>query len=416
MTEEPNNQTALSPSRRNDVPTRIGPKMYLRWRKISFRVCVDGKRKWLSTGTDDPSTARIIYKTWQEEQILRAHGVEPKSHALQRQKLTVNDVIDNYVHDGMPDRKLNQKAATTIVTETKHLTKLRVFFGGKAAMSIARKDCDDYRRWRTTGGYTWIQHGKSRKSKAHDKLIDLELQTLANAFALAYRQEKLRTNPLVGRPRYHSGKNTRHCREVAPTSRELLIIEESLRQRSYETIADCVMFLAFSGLRINEALPLKWSTVDWEQQIILVKREKQGGRNWASRNDWVAIEEDMQGLLNKMLLRRGDNEFLFPTSDTSPNPIPYQTVYGRLIRTVRLLKMHRVTPHGLRSYFVTQCRESGLPDTEIAELIGDKSGARIIAETYGDVRPEHLRNRIKRVRLLLHTRGATDEPSAANVA
>ena len=415
MTEEPNNQTALPASHHNDVATRIGPNMYMRWGKISFRICVDGKRKWLSTGTDDPATARKIYKTWQEEQVLRAHGVEPRSHALQRQKLTANDVIDNYVKDGLPDRKLNQKAPTTIATETRHLPKLKMFFGSKIAMSIGRKDCDDYRRWRATGGYTWIQRGKERKSIAHDKVIDLELQTLGNAFALAYRQEILRTNPLTGRPRYHSAKNTRHCREVAPTSQELVKIEQSLRQHGFETTADCVMFLAFSGLRINEALPLKWSAVDWEQGIIHVKREKQGDRSWASRNDWVAIEVDMQDLLKKMLLRRGDCEFLFPSSNDPRTPIPYQTVYWIIIRTVRLLKMHRVTPHGLRSYFVTQCRESGLLDAEIAELIGDKSGPRIIAETYGDVRPEHLRNRIKRVRLLMHTRDGA-APAAANVA
>ena len=77
--------------------------------------------------------------------------------------------------------------------------------------------------------------------------------------------------------------------------------------------------------------------------------------------------------------------------------------------------MHRVTPHGFRSYFVTQCREWGLSDTEIAELIGDKSGLRIIAETYSDIRLEHLRNRIKRVRLLLST-WIDDEPAVSNVA
>ena len=62
--------------------------------------------------------------------------------------------------------------------------------------------------------------------------------------------------------------------------------------------------------------------------------------------------------------------------------------------------MHYVTLHGLRSFFVTQCRESGLPDTEIAALIGDKSGPAIIARTYGDVRPEHLLKQAQRVRFL----------------
>ena len=58
-----------------------------------------------------------------------------------------------------------------------------------------------------------------------------------------------------------------------------------------------------------------------------------------------------------------------------------------------------VTPHGLRSFFVTQARQSGLTDAEIAALIGDKSGPAIIAAVYGDVRQDHLLAQAKRIQL-----------------
>ena len=58
-----------------------------------------------------------------------------------------------------------------------------------------------------------------------------------------------------------------------------------------------------------------------------------------------------------------------------------------------------ITPHGLRSYFVTQARQSGLTDAEIAMLIGDKTGPSIIATTYGDLRPDHLLAQARRIRL-----------------
>jgi integrase len=63
------------------------------------------------------------------------------------------------------------------------------------------------------------------------------------------------------------------------------------------------------------------------------------------------------------------------------------------------LEIGHVTPHGLRSYFVTQARQSGLSDAEIAALIGDKTGPAIIAHTYGDVRPDHLLAQAQRIRL-----------------
>ncbi len=63
------------------------------------------------------------------------------------------------------------------------------------------------------------------------------------------------------------------------------------------------------------------------------------------------------------------------------------------------LGIGHVTPHGLRSYFVTQARQSGLSDAEITMLIGDKTGPAIIAHTYGDVRPDHLLAQAQRIRL-----------------
>ena len=64
-----------------------------------------------------------------------------------------------------------------------------------------------------------------------------------------------------------------------------------------------------------------------------------------------------------------------------------------------VFRMGHVTPHGLRSYFVTQCRQSGLTDAEIAMLIGDKTGPALIAQVYGDLRPDHLLAQAQRIRL-----------------
>lgn len=86
----------------------------------------------------------------------------------------------------------------------------------------------------------------------------------------------MRTNPIKGRTRYHREENTRHCREVAPTRDQLRLIDKSLRDTGKTTVADCIMFLAFSGVRVNETLPLLWSNVDWQSQLIHVKRQKRG--------------------------------------------------------------------------------------------------------------------------------------------
>ena len=48
---------------------------------------------------------------------------------------------------------------------------------------------------------------------------------------------------------------------------------------------------------------------------------------------------------------------------------------------------------------MTQARQSGLSDAEIAMLIGDKTGPAIVALIYGDLRPDHLLKQAQRIRL-----------------
>jgi integrase len=117
----------------------------------------------------------------------------------------------------------------------------------------------------------------------------------------------------------------------------------------------------------------------------------------------------METLLREMQTR-AQSHLLFPSDMDVNQPLPYSVIAPRLSRLCRSTGMRYVTLHGLRSFFVTQCRESGLPDTEIAALIGDKSGPAIIARTYGDVRPEHLLRQAQRVRFIAGEKPEAEPP------
>ncbi|MGA2140154.1 MAG: hypothetical protein ABSH14_14955 [Verrucomicrobiia bacterium] len=92
------------------------------------------------------------------------------------------------------------------------------------------------------------------------------------------------------------------------------------------------------------------------------------------------------------------SDLLFPSPFDSSVPRDHSAIRSRLAVACKTLEVKHVTPHGLRSFFVTSARESGLTDAEIAMLIGDKSGPALIASTYGDVRPEHLVRQALRIR------------------
>jgi integrase len=144
--------------------------------------------------------------------------------------------------------------------------------------------------------------------------------------------------------------------------------------------------MAYSGLRVGEALVMEWDMVSWGEKILHVQREKKG------ITPWVPILCEMEALLRDMR-NRATSYLLFPSPFDPKKPADYSAT------ACQKLEIGHVTPHGLRSYFVTRARESGLSDAEIAMLIGDKTGPAIIAHTYGDVRPDHLLKQAQRIRL-----------------
>jgi len=337
-----------------------------------------------------------------------ANGIEPKGVVLHRARVTAGELMDAYVADGMRTRKGRAKCPATLQNEQACLKPLRKYFGDKQAATITLAVCDSYRDWRTSGGFfagVDVEAMKLKRMRAGTRSVDLELTILANVFHLAVRRGVLQSNPLTGRGRYSTAGDIRHCREVAPTPAGLKQIEHWLRLRNEHGAADIICFLAYSGLRIGEALPLEWETIDWGQKLINVKREKRG------ITPWVPILPEMETLLREMQ-KRAKSHLLFPSPFDPNQQRDSSAIRHRLTAACRALGLRHVTPHGLRSYFVTQARESGLSDAEIAMLIGDRSGPAIIAHTYGDVRPDHLLKQAQRIRLTVQTRQGAGQASS----
>jgi integrase len=365
---------------------RIGKCLYRKGGAIYARVRVNGKQTWRSTGTNIPADARRWLAKWSREQWTLKYGIE--TIMLHRPRVTVGELINNYVSDGIRTRTGRLKSPATVKTEQACLKPLRAYFGNRQAAVVSLADCDAYRDWRISSGYEQRRVGTPS--------VDLELTILGNVFGLAVRRTLVKSNPLKGRGRYSIEEEIRHCREVAPTPEGLQQIEHWLRARNDDDMADVLCFLAYSGLRIGEALPLEWKAVDWNKKVLRVKREKRGIM------PFVPILPEMEALLRGMQ-KRAINHLLFPSPLNPKVHRAGSTIRIRLGTICRTLGLKHVTPHGLRSYFVTQARQSGLSDAEVAMLIGDKTGPAIIARIYGDVRPDHLFKQAQRIRLTVQS-------------
>src|ERR1039457_1982977 len=83
---------------------RIGKCLYRKGGAIYARVRVNGKPNWRSTGTDNPADARKWLEKWRRVQWMQEQGIETMGMALQRQSITLGELMDNYISDGMRTR------------------------------------------------------------------------------------------------------------------------------------------------------------------------------------------------------------------------------------------------------------------------------------------------------------------------
>jgi integrase len=142
--------------------------------------------------------------------------------------------------------------------------------------------------------------------------------------------------------------------------------------------------------------------VDWGEELIHVKRSKKGVF------PFVLLLPELARLLRRMK-SKAKSDLIFPSPFNAATPRDDSSYRRRLTQAAAACGLPHVTPQGLRSYFVTQARQSGLTDAEIAQLIGDKTGPSLIAEVYGDVRPDHLLAVARKIQLTAKTRN----PAAA---
>jgi integrase len=382
----------------------LGESFARKGQKIYARLRLNGKRTWRSTGTNKLAQARQWREKWDNEQWNEMHGIESKGVTLQQSRVPIDELIDDYLEAGCPiirKRSLQPKAQRTIQGERYCFRPIREFFGRMPAERLVLNDCDRYLDWRASGGYvsTFKVRSKevTKRTRGGTRAVDLELTVLSNALSLAVRRGRLKTNPVRERGRYTDRSRIRHCRETSPTPNELRQIVEWLENNGHQQPADFAQYLAYSGLRIGEGLGGRWGAVNWAEELIHVRRSKKG------LIPWVPILPEMKKLLTSMK-ERATNDLMFPSvlnPDTALDPSAFRRL---LAKACKQLAIRHVTPHGLRSYFVTQARQSGLTDAEIAQLIGDKTGPSIIAEVYGDVRPDHLLNIARKIQLTAATR------------
>lgn len=219
------------------------------------------------------------------------------------------------------------------------------------------------------------------------------LGTLATAFKWAERARLIDRSPLTGirlPPKESQGA-------------EALVNEADYGKLLNATKGDfnaLLRFLWHTGCRPSEATGLTVEAVDWASACIVLKRHKTAHKG---KMRVIYLSPDAQKVLNVQREKYGAG-YLFRTA--KGNPWARKVVAHKLWRLQRKLGV-KVTAYGFRHTFATDALANGVPDAQVAALLGHSTTA-MLHRHYA-----HLTERAQALRSALT---AVRPPAASNKA
>jgi len=298
-------------------------------------------------------------------------------------KLTFTDLADSWL--ALEETKLKPSSARRVQTS---LIQLKKHFGVLSVRAITTTCCEEWE--------------KKRSAAASASTFNADRGALTRLLDYAVREGLLLDNPAS----IVTGRTLRKSKPVIPSREQFGHLVAQIRK------ADCraegggnlVELLAYSGMRLNEAVSLLWSDVDSSRGVFRVTGGEVGTKNHEVR--MVPLFPAMRELLERI------------RAETAPAPnvrvIPIKSAKKAMATASRKANLPYFMHHALRHYFVSNAIEAGIDFKAIAAWIGHKDGGVLVAQTYGHLRDTHSFEMAKRMIFTATSRQTSTEASSTN--
>lgn len=297
-----------------------------------------------------------------------AHQKELGDAAQASDKLTMSDLMNL--------RRQQLESDPSIKESTRHywrqiLASLEKSWPELPAMEARRvtaEQCQD-----------WVRKNKGTGSASR---FNNTLGALKTLFALAIKKGARRTNPAVEMKRKHVP--TKDLSIILPTRPQFHSLVAAIRDgggRFSKASADFVEFLAYTGVRKDEARWILWQHCDFQRGEILVTGSPDKGTKNSERRR-IPMIQDCRALLERIQAQRGQQ------AGTAPVMLVNESQKA-MDRAFQQLGLARLTHHDLRHYFATISIESGVDIPTVAKWLGHKDGGVLAMKIYGHLRNEH---------------------------
>ena len=279
--------------------------------------------------------------------------------ATGRTDATWAEIEQLYLENYLPSKNLKPRSIKDRRSNLKTIRKLWVDLPTLKIRAIKPSDCEG-----------WLARRLAQPHHSEQR-INNELGALKQVFDLAVRDGIIARSPVVGLK----------CLKIQmveiklPEWDEFEKVVANLRLRRLNDAADMVEFLAYSGLRLGEALALTWEDIDWNRNRFLVTGGEQGTKNWDINSR--PLFPRFKKLLEDIQERR---------AVTTGRILIHDRCYKALAGACKRVGCRRLTHHGLRHLFITSCLERGVLPNLIAKWVGHRDGGQLVMQRYGHVR------------------------------
>ncbi len=227
------------------------------------------------------------------------------------------------------------------------------------------------------------------------KTVSRYVTALKAMFSQAVREGRIPTNPATGVPLLPSDPamipdDEAEASVKALSPDEIVALIAALPEHHRLQVS----LIARTGLRISEALGLRWQDVDRQEGVIRIRQAVVGGKvgkpkTKRSRRSIPVGEDLMRDLLARRLAAKhsGDDDLVFGTR--SSKPVDVSSCYDWLIPAAEAAGVPWARFHALRHGAATAWFAAGIPITVVSALLGHSSAAFTLS-VYTHAMPDHM--------------------------
>ena len=385
------NSTAVSIKATNNHRAQFTPARDSRNRRVRGLYIRNGRfycQLWVDRG-DGRKTARRFPLFNSENLPARTlneakEALEIKRNDRREEKLPTPGRKPNfldYSETYLNKAKVQRKRPGTLQNEQQAITRWRSHLGHVRIDKIATPMVASFVEKRLKGGF----FGKRKLDEVSERTANLDVIVLRNVLNAAIDDGLLRDLPRI-----------KLLKEAPAQKRRLLTPEEfdslvkaakTHCKNNGPQLADYLLFLAFSGVREQEALRIQWTEVDFARERIAIGVDRLT-KNRESRT--VEFNPKLRSHLIHMKRNRApDCSWLFPSPRRGPRDEHTRSFRESLKIARKAADLEWVGFHDLRHYFCSMCVMAGIDFMTIAAWLGHKDGGILVGKVYGHLLDEH---------------------------